>query len=56
MFIAIVLVSNLEYAISKIQKIKEKSQLNGTHHLLVYADDGNLTPMKPIVVWIVTYL
>jgi hypothetical protein len=30
--------------------------LNGTHHLLVYADDGNLTPMKPIVVWIVTYL
>jgi hypothetical protein len=33
---------SLEYAISKVQANKVSLELNGTHHLLVYADDVNL--------------
>jgi hypothetical protein len=32
----------LEYAIKKIQENQVELQLNGTHHLLAYADDVNL--------------
>jgi retron-type reverse transcriptase len=32
----------LEYAIRKIEANKESLKLNGTHELLVYADDANI--------------
>jgi hypothetical protein len=32
----------LEYAIQKVQENKVELKLNGTHHLLAYADNGNL--------------
>ena len=36
----------LEYAIRRVQVIQDALKLNGTHQLLVYADDVNLYPMN----------
>jgi hypothetical protein len=33
---------DLEYAIRKVQKNQVELKINGTHHLLAYADDVNL--------------
>jgi hypothetical protein len=33
----------LEYAIRKVQENQVKLKLNGTHHLLAYAEDANLS-------------
>jgi hypothetical protein len=33
---------SLEYGIRKVQENQVRLKLNGTHQLLVYADDGNL--------------
>jgi hypothetical protein len=32
----------LKYAIIRVKEIQERLKLNGTHHLLAYADDVNI--------------
>jgi len=32
----------LQYTIKKVQENQEELEVNGTHHLLVYADDVNV--------------
>jgi hypothetical protein len=41
-FIAIAFNSALEHAILKVQQNEERNDMNGTHQLLVYADDVNI--------------
>jgi hypothetical protein len=38
----------LEYAIKRVQAKQEKMKLNGTHQLLVYADD--------VIYWVEAYI
>jgi hypothetical protein len=36
----------LEYAIKKVHENQERKELNGTHQLLVYADNINIKTIK----------